>query len=105
MFGPMSPEQVGAAVLSHPAVVRLDGGPFGTVASHLPGRRVVGVRLGVAPEPVEVAVVLRWPWAVPLTEVAEEIGATVRAVVGDREVVVSIADVGPPAGSPPSPLA
>ncbi|MCF7547685.1 hypothetical protein [Pseudonocardia sp. WMMC193] len=88
----MEPQQVADAVLAHPAVVRLDGGPFGTVASYLPGHRVVGVRLGVAPEPVEVAVVLRWPSAAPLTEVAAQIVDVVRAVVGEREVEVTVAD-------------
>ena len=107
------PQRVADAVLSHPAVVRLDGGPFGTVASHLPGRRVVGVRLGLAPEPVEVAVVVRWPWAVSLPAGADEIGAVVRGVLGEREVAVTVADVevtggagaARPAGTPAPPLA
>jgi hypothetical protein len=95
-FSGVEPQQVADVVLAHPAVVRLDGGPFGTVASHLPGRRLVGIRLAVAPEPVEVAVVVRWPWSAPLTAVAAEIEAAVRSVVGDRAVAVSIADVAEP---------
>ena len=82
---------VAAAVLAHPAVVRLDGGPFGTVASHLPGRRVVGVRLGGAGEPVEVGVVVRL--GPPLPQLADELGAVVRGVLGPVPVEVTFADV------------
>ena len=39
-------ELVAAAVRAVPGVVRLDGGVLGEVATHLPGRRVVGVRTG-----------------------------------------------------------
>ncbi|GAA4554121.1 hypothetical protein GCM10023175_51490 [Pseudonocardia xishanensis] len=91
----------------------MDGGPFGTVASHLPGRRVTGVRLGEPPETVEVAVVARWPWPVPLPAVADEIAAAVRGVLGEREVAVTVVDVevagepggARPAGTPAPPLA
>ncbi|MCE0764345.1 hypothetical protein LWC35_15710 [Pseudonocardia kujensis] len=106
------PERVAAAVLGHPAVVRLDGGPFGSVASYLPGRRVVGVRAdeahapdttdatdrtvgGATGEPVEVAVVVRWPAAVSLPVLAEEIAALVREVAGERPVDVTVADLVP----------
>lgn len=92
------PERVAAAVLGHPAVARLDGGPFGSVASYLPGRRVVGVRAGegaAAGEPVEVAVVVRWPAGAPLPVLAEEIAARVRAVAGERPVDVTVADLVP----------
>lgn len=107
------PQQVAEAVAAHPAVVRLDGGPFGTVASYLPGRRVVGVRLGLAPEPVEVAVVVRWPWRTPLPVLADELGDLVRTVTGERAVAVTVADVvvegmvdyPPPAGTSPGGLA
>ena len=39
---PALAEAVAAAVLAHPGVAPLSGGPFGTIASYLPGRRVVG---------------------------------------------------------------
>ncbi|WP_231498133.1 hypothetical protein [Pseudonocardia halophobica] len=100
------PERVAAAVLSHPAVVRLDGGPFGSVASYLPGRRVVGVRAGegaAAGEPVEVAVVVRWPAGTPLPELAEEIAARVRGVAGERPVDVTVADLVPAPITAPAP--
>lgn len=83
-----------AAVLAHPAVARMDGGPFGTVASHLPGRRrVLGVRIGQGGEPVEVAVVARL--GTPLPQLAEELGAAVRGVLGPVAVEVTISDVAP----------
>ena len=92
------PERVAAAVLGHPAVARLDGGPFGSIASYLPGRRVVGVRAGegaAASEPVEVAVVVRWPAGASLPVLAEEIAARVRGVAGERPVDVTVADLVP----------
>lgn len=106
------PERVAAAVLGHPAVARLDGGPFGSVASYLPGRRVVGVRArehvprgATEPvEPVEVAVVVRWPSGWPLPVLAEEIAALVRGVAGERPVDVTVADlVAAPGPAPTSP--
>lgn len=84
--------EVAAAVLAHPGVARLDGGPFGTVASHLPGRRrVVGVRIGVGDEPVELAVVARL--GTPLPRLADELGAAVRGVLGPVAVEVTVCDV------------
>lgn len=87
---------VAAAVLAHPAVARLDGGPFGTVASYLPGRRrVVGVRLG---DTVEIGVVVRL--GRPLPELAEELAAAVRGVLGQVPVEVTFSDVVPAATGP-----
>jgi hypothetical protein len=98
------PERVAAAVLGHPAVARLDGGPFGSVASYLPGRRVVGVRAGdgAGSEPVEVAVVVRWPAGSPLPALAGEIAALVRGVAGERPVDVTVADLVPAPISAPT---
>ncbi|WP_308190936.1 hypothetical protein [Pseudonocardia terrae] len=103
---PPLPERVAAAVLSHPAVARLDGGPFGSVASYLPGRRVIGVRAdepdeahgGSAAGPVEVSVVVRWPAGVSLPVLAGEIAALVRDVAGERPVDVTVADLVPAPG-------
>jgi len=101
---------VAAAVLAHPAVARLDGGPFGTVASHLPvRRRVVGVRIGSGDEPVELAVVVRL--GTPLPQLAEELGGVVRGLLGPVPVEVTFSDVvsGPgtatarPGGNRPDP--
>ncbi|HVL83246.1 MAG TPA: hypothetical protein VM367_02995 [Pseudonocardia sp.] len=90
--------QVAAAVLAHPAVARLDGGPFGTVASYLPGRRLVGIRLGSAGGPVEVAVVVRL--GPPLPGLAAELAQAVRDVLGPVPVEVTFADVVPAATGP-----
>jgi hypothetical protein len=83
---------VAAAVLAHPGVARLDGGPFGSIASHLPGRRVLGVRLGIGDEPVEIAVVARAGGG-PLPRLAEQLTGLVRGVLGDVDVEVTVADV------------
>lgn len=84
---------VAAALLAHPAVARLDGGQFGTVASYLPGRRVVGVRLG---EPVEIGVVVHL--GRPLPALADELAAVVHGVLGPVRVEVTFCDVVPAAG-------
>jgi hypothetical protein len=87
-------DAVAAAVLGHRGIARLDGGPFGTVASHLPGRRrVLGVRIGTGDEPVQIAVVARL--GVPLPQLAEEVGAAVRGVLGPVAVEVTFSDVVP----------
>jgi hypothetical protein len=84
--------ELAAAVLAHPGVARLDGGPFGTVASHLPGRRrILGVRIGVGAEPVELAVVARL--GRPLPQLAQELGAVVRELLGPVAVELTVADV------------
>jgi hypothetical protein len=89
---PEEAEEVAAAVLAHPAVARLDGGPFGTVVSYLPGRRrVLGVRIGVGDEPVELAVVVRL--GRPLPGLADELGRVVRGLLGPVPVEVTFADV------------
>lgn len=90
------PDDVAAAVLAHPAVLRLDGGAWGTVASYLPGRRVLGVRIGEPGEPVEIAVVVRF--GTPLPELAAELAAVVRERVGPVPVEVLFADVDMSAG-------
>ncbi|GAA2564515.1 Asp23/Gls24 family envelope stress response protein [Pseudonocardia hydrocarbonoxydans] len=93
---------VAAAVAAHPGVVRLDGGPWGTVASHLPGRaRVDGVRLGVGAEPVEIAVVVRL--GIPLPQLADELAAAVRAVLGPVPVDVTFSDVVSAVAAAPTP--
>ena len=89
---PALADAVAAAVLAHPGVVRLSGGAFGTVASYLPGRRVIGVRLPLEDtDPVQIAVVARM--GVPLPRLAEELGAAVVAVIGPVAVDVTVADV------------
>ncbi|WP_218616127.1 hypothetical protein [Pseudonocardia abyssalis] len=92
---------VAAAVAAHPGVARLDGGPWGTVTSHLPGRaRVDGVRLGVGAESVEIAVVARL--GVPLPQLADELAAAVRGVLGPVPVDVTFSDVVPALAAAPA---
>ncbi|WP_235926025.1 Asp23/Gls24 family envelope stress response protein [Actinokineospora pegani] len=88
---------IGAAVLADPDVVALDGGAFDTVATALPGRRVVGVRVGAGG--VEVSVVLAWGTQVPA--VAGRVRDRVRALLGPVPVDVHVADLatGPPAAA------
>ncbi len=95
------PSAVADAVLAHPSVLRLDGGPFGVVASHLPARRLPGVRIGAGKEPTEVAVVVAL--GVPFDRLADEIAARVRTVLGPVPVDVTFADVGAAPGGPPAP--
>lgn len=108
MTAPADPAAVADAVLAHPSVLRLDGGPFGAVASHLPGRRLPGVRIGTGAEPTEVAVVVGL--GVPFSRLADEIAGRVRSVLGPVPVEVTFSDVGPgpdvaPAPTGPSALA
>ncbi|MBA3905271.1 MAG: hypothetical protein H0X35_01090 [Pseudonocardiales bacterium] len=88
----MLAEAVAEIVLAHPAVVRLSGGPFGTIASYLPGRRVVGVRLPFAEsDPVEVAVVARMGAVLPV--LAVELSEAVADVLGPAVLDLTVTDV------------
>ena len=84
-------DAVAAAVRAHPAVADLDGGPFGTIACYLPGRRVVGVRVGEPGEPVEVSVVARL--GTPLPQLATELRRLITTVTGSSVVDLTINDV------------
>ncbi|MCX6462372.1 MAG: hypothetical protein NTW05_02085 [Pseudonocardiales bacterium] len=94
-----------AAVEALPHVARLDGGPFGTVASLLPGRRrILGVRLDTRPGggTAEIAVVARL--GLPLPLLAEQVVAAVRAVLGPVTVDLTFSDVVPAVTAvPPAP--
>jgi hypothetical protein len=98
-------DAIAAAVRAHPAVADLDGGPFGAIASYLPGRRVVGVRVGEPGEPVEVSVVARL--GTPLPQLATDLRRLITAVTGSRVIDLTINDVitgePSPAPSPASP--
>lgn len=88
---PELPDAVAAAVRAHPAVADLDSGPFGTIASYLPGRRVVGVRIGEPGEPVEVSVVARL--GTPLPQLATELRQVIITVTGTRVIDLTINDM------------
>ncbi|OZM71070.1 hypothetical protein CFN78_21590 [Amycolatopsis antarctica] len=84
-------EAIANEVLGHPAVVRLDGGAFGALATHLPGRKVAGVRVTELGEPVEIGVVLRLTGSLPA--VTGDLRTRVRAIAGDVPVHVEVTDV------------
>jgi hypothetical protein len=82
-------EVVAAAALGCPLIAGLSGGPFGEVATYLPGRRVLGVR--EADGEVEIHVVARWDTR--LAEVASAVRAAVAPYVDDRPVAVFVEDI------------
>ena len=87
-------ERVAAALTAHPSVVGLHGGAFGAVANWLPGRRLVGVRIGGADEPVEVAVVLRPDRPIP--DVVRALRREVSELCGGAAVDITVADIALP---------
>ncbi len=88
------PDAVVAAVLAVPAVVRLDGGVAGEVATYLPGRRVHGVRL--LDDRVVVHVAVDTSQDVRVT--AEQVRDVVAPLVDGQVVDVVVADLVLPAG-------
>ncbi|HET8640593.1 MAG TPA: hypothetical protein VFM37_01580 [Pseudonocardiaceae bacterium] len=84
-------ERIAAVVLAHPAVSALNAGPFGTVASYLPGRRVDGVRVADDGSAVEVSVTLVFGQPIPV--VADQLRSAVRGLTGDVAVNVTIVDL------------
>lgn len=82
-------DAVATAVVGCPPVAGLSGGRFGEVATYLPGRRLVGVRLDG--EELEVHVVARW--GTPLPEVGDAVRRAVAPVGGGRPVTVYIDDI------------
>ncbi len=84
-------ERVAAAVAAHPAVAGLHGGPYGAVATWLPGRKLVGVRIGVGDEPVEVAVVLHSDQPIP--GVVRALRREVSGLCGGAAVDITVADI------------
>ena len=96
--GPVEPaepvelaELVADAVAAHPAVAALHGGIYGAVATYLPGRKLVGVRIGEGDEPVEVAVVVRPDRPIP--EVVSALRAQVSRLCGGAAVDITVADI------------
>ena len=84
-------DAIAQRVLDHPAVAHLHGGPFGTVASYLPGRRVVGVRVNETDGSVDLSVVL---WVgVPLRQAVADLRRVVGEVAGPVVVNVTVADL------------
>jgi hypothetical protein len=89
-------ERIAGAVLAHPAVARLHAGPFGAIASYLPGRRVDGVKIAHDGSAIDVAVVVDLAALEhyrPIPLVAQQLRTAVRELVGDARVDVLIVDL------------
>jgi len=84
-------ERIAGVVLAHPAVHGLHAGPFGVIASYLPGRRVEGVRIAEDGSTVELAIVAEF--GQPIPALAQQLRAAVRDVAGDVRVDVTIVDL------------
>jgi hypothetical protein len=90
-------DAVAAIVRCCAGVSALDGGPFGEVASYLPGRTVPGVAVDAS----RIRVQVRSKWGVRATDVAALITAALAPLAGTRPVDVAIADIDdPPAAQP-----
>ena len=89
-------DAVAAAVQCCSGVAALDGGPFGEVATYLPGRKVPGVVVGDG----RVTVQVRSRWGVAAPDLAALITAVVAPLTGHRPVDVVIADVDDPPAAP-----
>lgn len=85
-------DAVAAVVRSCAGVSSLDGGPFGEVASYLPGRVVAGV----AVDGGRVLVQVRSRWGVPAADLAALITVALAPLTGPRPVDVAIADIDDP---------
>jgi hypothetical protein len=90
-------ERIMQAAASCPAVAGLSGGPYGTVATYLPGRTLLGV--AVRAGEIEVCVTV-W-YGLALAAAAQQVRDAVAAVAPGRTVNVIIGDVAVP-GSVPS---
>ena len=83
-------DAVAKAAKSCGSVAGLSPGPFGdVVATYLPHRRVIGVR--VAADHLEIRVVAKW--GPPLALVGEDVRAAVRSIAGTLPVEVFIDDI------------
>lgn len=86
-------EAVASAVAGCPSVAHLVGGPAGAqVATLLPGRRIVGVR--VTDDRVEVHIASRW--GVPIREVSAEVRTAVAPHTGSLPVIIAVDDIDDP---------
>jgi hypothetical protein len=93
-------EPVAAAVLACPSVAGLSAGPFGTVGTYLPGRRVTGVQ--ITDHEVTVRIVAR---LAPLRVIEAEVRAAVAALVPGLPVNLGIDDLDTGGLDTPAPAA
>jgi hypothetical protein len=92
LFGAIDADAVAERTAGCRSVARLSAGPFGEVATYLPGRRVRGVRL--VDGQIEVHVVACWNVRVP--ELAAEVRAAVGPIAAGHPVDVHVDDVDVP---------
>ncbi|XVQ85460.1 hypothetical protein ACQP2K_42850 [Microbispora siamensis] len=85
----VSARRIADRVLSCPDVADLSRGPFGVVATHLPGGLVPGV--AVRDDAIEVDIVARY--GRPLPEIADLVRDAIGDLAAGRRVDVTIADV------------
>ncbi len=88
---------IGALLAEHPDVAAAHSGRFGDITTHLPGRRVAGVR--ISDERVEIGVTARW--SRPLPALVAELRAAALDLLtraGSRvgAVDVTVADIESP---------
>ncbi|WP_181019773.1 Asp23/Gls24 family envelope stress response protein [Nonomuraea typhae] len=83
-----------------PGVAGLTGGPFGTVATYLPGERLAGV--AVRDDGVEISIAARAGH--PLPDLADDVRRAVAGLVGPLPVNIRIDDLveDPPTEVPPA---
>jgi hypothetical protein len=89
---PVDADLVASTALACPSVASLTGGAMGEVATYLPGRRVVGVR--ISDHEVEVHVRARWGAVLP--DVGKEVRSALSRLAEGRSVSVYIDDVEAP---------
>jgi hypothetical protein len=85
-------DMIAMAVRQCAGVSALDGGPYGEVATYLPGRKVAGVVVGDG----RVMVQVRSRWGIPVPELAGLIAAAASSFTGHRRIDVVIADIDDP---------
>jgi uncharacterized alkaline shock family protein YloU len=91
-------DALAAAVRACPAVTDLSPGPFGAVATYLPGRRVTGIaiRTPAAGGPVEVEVHVVAAYGPTMATVAGQVHAVIAAQVPAATATVAIDDIATP---------
>ena len=87
-------DRLAATVLGVPGVADLYGGSMGEIGTHLPGRRIAGLRQ--RDDRIEITVVAEF--GRDLNQLAEAVRAAAAAHTAGK-VDVTIGDVRPPAGS------
>lgn len=82
-------EAVATAVRTVPGVAELSAGPFGAVATYLPGERISGVAVRDAEVEIHLVATIHRP----LPELLARVRAAVEPLAGAREVAVTVDDI------------